>query len=158
MSETHISDVNARFPSKSANHYQFESYLQSGVMTRGLPLIAPDKKWLAGSEKCPRPPWDWRNDIDRCRDEPGLTQDDRQPFLFLNRLLSAAFNVMKSQAADKIECSASLAVAGECQALAHTQFKDTDNPFNHPYYWAGFVVMGDGEVRCVTGEILIQFL
>ncbi len=154
MNETHICDINARFPAKAANHYQFESYLQSGVMARGLSLIAPDQNWLAGTADKPRKPWEWRVDIDRTRDEPhpALIETQRAAFELMHRLLTYAFDTMAAQAHGLIKCAPSVSVGGTTQSHADTLFQDNHHPFDHPYFWAGFVVVGDGEVRPSGGE------
>ncbi len=149
MAETHIRDINARFPAESSNPYQFEAYMQSGVMKRGLSLIAPDKKWLAGTEKLPRPPWEWRVDPDRTRDEPqpALTDSQRATFVLLHRLLTRAFATITRQSDWVIQCAPSVSVGGVAATRATDVFTDEQQPFRDPYYWAGFVVIGDGETQ-----------
>ncbi len=155
MTETHIAEINARFPAKAANHYQFETYLQTGVMPEGRSLLG---SWMTESSKHPRKPWEWRVDIDRTRDEPhpALTDTQRATFVMLHRMLASAFETMAAQAHGVIKCTPNVNVAGASQTHSETLFKDDYHPFDHPYFWAGFVVVGDGEVRPAGGVYICE--
>jgi hypothetical protein len=162
LDERFIAQVNMRFPNKVGVHYQFEPVFDLGIMPTGgmfrvtgnltSSKVNDPLKWMGGEDDDPTqvPKWDWRNDRTRFikKDVYKLNGSDAfveyspealERFAITHDILVEAEKVYRSIVNLKVPMA--LPVGSEEGPLE--DIPDDARPFDDPYYWAAFVVIGD---------------